>query len=992
MSAMFPWATTAPHHLYEPLEELLEFFEGEILFDEPLRRLYATDASAYRVIPLAVAYPKHKQDIRELVLFARKHNTSIIPRAAGTSLAGQVVGNGIVMDVSRYMNRILEINPEQRYVWVEPGVVRDELNLELKKYGLFFGPETSTSNRAMIGGMVGNNACGAHSLVFGSTRDHLLELEVILFDGSIVTLGPVTAEEFHRKKLQEDFEGDLYRNIWDLLSDPERQESIRKEFPHPSIKRRNTGYALDLLLDCQPFNKEGAPFNFCRILAGSEGTLAMISAIKLSLSPLPPPVKSLVCVHCQSLEEAFEANLIALEQKPVAVELMDKAVLDLGMKNPLQAQNRFFVQGDPAAILAVEFNGETQQEVDKAADAMEAAMKQKGMGLAFPRIYGQDISRVWAFRKAGLGLLSNMPGDARPVPVVEDTAVRPEDLPAFIAEFRELLGKLDLSCVFYAHIGTGELHLRPVLNLKDPGDVKKFRTVAEKTARLVKKYRGSLSGEHGDGRLRGEFIPEMIGEENYIALRELKRCWDPENIFNPGKITDTPAMDSCLRFTAGTPTPEPETIFDFSLQGGFTRAAEKCNGSGDCRKSHLMGGTMCPSYQATRKEENTTRARANLLRELIYDREGGDPFSRKELYQVLDLCLSCKACKKECPSNVDMAKLKAEFLQHYYEYHGIPLRTRLIAHLPFIHQKLLPLSPLVNLFFNNQILYKPVARFLQMTTKRKLPGMARRSLQQQWNSLRQGHEARVGKRVFLFADEFTDYLEPGLGITVIRLLESLGWQVSIPQHTFSGRTFLSKGLLKKARDLANSNVEMLSSVVSEDSPLIGVEPSTILSFRDEYPELVSPQLREQARQLAKNTFTLEEFLASEINKGTLSKEWFTDEKAEVLVHGHCQQKAVSDTRYTLEILSFPENYSVMEIPSGCCGMAGSFGYEAEHYDLSMAIGEMVLFPAVREAQSGVIIAAAGTSCRHQIHDGTGKEALHPAQILWQALRPEIRNQ
>ena len=601
----------------EDLNEMKSIFEGDIYTDRHTRVLYATDASAYREVPLAVTRPKSEEDIRLLVLFAKKHNTSLIPRTAGTSLAGQVVGGGIVVDVSKHLTKILKFNEKERWVRVQPGVVRDELNKFLEPAGLFFSPETSTSDRCMIGGMVGNNACGAHSLIYGSTRDHIISVRAILSDGIYVEFGSLLKKQFDKKCKLNSLEGDIYRNIHSILSDQENQEEIRRQFPDKSIKRRNTGYAIDLLLKTEPFTDSGEKFNFSKIIAGSEGTLAFITEIKLSLDPLPPPVKGLVCLHCNSLEDALKGNLIVLKYNPCAVELMDDVIMEQSKSSIELSKNRFFIRGKPAAMLIAEFAKETKKEVLKVTSEMEKEMRKAGYGYHFPVLFGDDIPKVWAMRKGGLGLLSNIPGDAKPVPVVEDTAVRPVDLPDYIADFNKLLLKHKLSCVYYAHIDTGELHLRPVLNLKDKKDTELFYIIAHETAKLVKKYKGSLSGEHGDGRLRGEFIPLMIGKKNFDLLKQIKTTWDPENIFNPGKIVDTPKMNTSLRYKPGQLIREIKTVFDFSTDFGYLRSVEKCNGSGDCRKSEIFDGTMCPSYQATRDENNTTRARANTFREIL---------------------------------------------------------------------------------------------------------------------------------------------------------------------------------------------------------------------------------------------------------------------------------------------------------------------------------------------------------------------------------------
>ncbi len=665
---------------------------------------------------------------------------------------------------------------------------------------------------------------------------------------------------------------------------------------------------------------------------------------------------------------------------------MDKTVLDLTRENRNQEKNRFFVVGDPGAILIVEFEGYSMDEINPRVSKMEDEMRSLGLGYAFPVITGNDILKVWALRKAGLGVLSNMPGDAKPVPVIEDTAVKPELLPDYIAEFDELLQRYHLTCVYYAHIATGELHLRPVLNLKDPEHVKLFRTLAHETAILVKKYRGSLSGEHGDGRLRGEFIPLMLGNDIYLLLKEIKKLWDPNEIFNPGKITDTPPMDTFLRYEPGQKTREIQTIFDFSRDLGIVRAAERCNGSGDCRKTEVIGGTMCPSYMATRDENATTRARANILREFLTRSPKNNPFDHPEIYQVMDLCLSCKACKSECPSNVDVAKLKAEFLQHYYDAHGIPLRTLLIAYFPQLN-RLGSLWPgLSNYVFQNKYFSNVFKRLTKFSPQRNIPKIRKEDFAKYIQNFKP--KIPVKGKVYLFMDEFTRFNDTEIGIRAIQLLSLLGYQVVIPQHTLSGRTFISKGLLRKARGYADKNIQLLSKLISQSNPLLGIEPSAILAFRDEYPELCSPHLREEARKVASHVWMFDEFIAQEFTKGNITKDQFTDRKLKVLLHGHCQQKAVASTKATIAMLSIPENYKVTEIPSGCCGMAGSFGYEKEHYEISMKIGELVLFPAIRAASVGTVISAPGTSCRHQITDGTSRKALHPIEVLYNALIKE----
>lgn len=971
----------------DKIQKLESKFSGDIFTDESTRIMYSTDASAYREIPVAVVYPKTKQDIKLLISFASQNNTSIIPRTAGTSLAGQVVGGGIIADVSRYMTKILEINTKERWVLVQPGVVLEELNRYLEEFGLFFGPETSTANRCMIGGMVGNNACGTHSLIYGSTRDHTLELETVLSDGSEVTFKSTDVSDINRKVSHNTLEGRVYKNILDTLNNEDNKQSILREYPDIKLRRRNTGYALDLLLNMKPFNEDGNRFNFVKLLAGSEGTLAFSTAIKLNLVSLPPANKALVCVHLKSVSNALKANLIALKHKPVAVELMDNIILELTKKNIAQEKNRFFVEGDPGAILIVEFAEEDPNEIVRKAQSMEEEMRSKGYGYHFPLIQNGDIKKVWDLRKAGLGILNNMAGDDKPVPVIEDTAVNPEQLPSYIAEFDEILKKYDKTCVYYAHISTGELHLRPILNLKDPKDVEIFHTLAEESARLVKKFNGSLSGEHGDGRLRGEFIPLMVGDKIYGLFQELKKVWDPKNIFNPGKIVNTPKMNTHLRYDPKIQARKIDTYFDFSEDQGILRAAEKCNGTAACRKTAVIGGTMCPSYMATHKESQSTRARANILREFLTISKKENPFDHKEIYDVMDLCLSCKACKSECPSSVDVTKLKAEFLQHYYKSHGIPFRTLLIANFSKLNKVGSYVPFIYNFFTQNSITSYLTSFITGFSSKRKLPKLNNITLDS-WlkrNSKVMGSNFPNGS-VYLFNDEFTKYNDTAIGIKAITLLSKLGYKVIIPNHYESARTYLSKGLVLKAKNIANQNIAMLSNIVSKDKPLVGIEPSAILALRDEYIDLADDDKREKAKVLAENSYMLEEFLMQEMELGHISKDQFTNSQRKIKLHGHCHQKALASTSPTKFVLNFPSNYTAEEIPSGCCGMAGSFGFEKEHYNLSMEIGEMVLFPAVRKTDENTLIVASGTSCRHQIKDGTGRRSYHPVEVLHDALR------
>jgi FAD/FMN-containing dehydrogenase/Fe-S oxidoreductase len=970
------------------LESLEKQLDGKLLYDHTMRTLYATDASAYKEMPLAVAIPKTKEDIQKIIAFARENKSSVIPRAAGTSLAGQVVGNGIVVDISQEFTKILSVDPVEKSAWVEPGVIRDELNIHLKPYKLFFGPETSTSNRCMIGGMVGNNACGARSVIYGSTREHLLEIKGFLADGNEVTFGALTNAEFEDKcngiNVASPLEQAIYVQTKELLGSQSNRALFDENYPKKSIPRRNTGYALDLLADSQPFGDPTEKFNFCKLIAGSEGTLFFSTAIKLNLVDALKPFAGLVCVHHNSINESLKANLEALKFKPDSVELIDHYILECTKENIEQSKNRFFVEGDPQAILVVEFLRDSKEEIIQAAQEMEELMRSKNLGYHFPIVWGEDTNKVWNLRKAGLGLLSNIPGDAKAVAVIEDTAVDVNDLPDFIEDFNAVLKERNLSCVHYAHAATGELHLRPIIDLKTKEGTALFRTIATDIAHLVKKYKGSLSGEHGDGRLRGEFIPLMLGEEIYQMFIQVKNTWDPWGIFNPGKVVNTPPMDTNLRYNPGQDTPMPETYFDFSEHNGIVRAAEMCNGSGDCRKTEKSGGTMCPSYMATRDEKHTTRARANILRETITNSTKENKFDDEGLLEVLDLCLSCKGCKSECPSNVDMAKLKAETLQQYHDKNGVKFRSRLIGNTPKINQLFGSLPWMYN-FGTKGIIGNIVKRATGFATERSLPQMHKITFQKWIKNYKQTGNFTQGK-VYLYNDEFLNFYDVEIGQTAVKLFNRLGYEVVVPQIGFSGRTYLSKGMLKEARELAEKNIQAFAKEIPENAILVGIEPSAILSFRDEYPDLCRGDFKQKAKSFSSRAMLIEEFLARELDEGRITSDSFTENTERVRMHGHCFQKALSSLVPLKKILMLPQNYTVLNIPSGCCGMAGSFGYEKEHYDISMKVGELVLFPTIRAEEEATIISASGTSCRHQISDGTNRTAFHPVEILYKALK------
>lgn len=966
------------------LQELSTQLDGELHFDDLMLTLYATDASVYRMLPLAVAIPKTKTDIKCLIAFAKKHKTSLIPRTAGTSLAGQCVGKGIVVDVSKYFTKILNINEKERTVTVEPGVVRDELNNYLKPFGLFFGPNTSTSNRCMIGGMVGNNSSGTTSIQYGVTRDKVLELQTILSDGSEVVFSSVSSEVFQQKCELNSLEGNIYNAIYNALSSESAQESIKSNFPKPTIHRRNTGYAIDELLHSEIFSKNNQPFNMCKLLSGSEGTLAFTSQITLQLDVLPPSECVMIAAHFKSIEDCMNAVALVMKYELYACEMMDKTILDLTKHNKTQQRNREFIAGDPEAILMCELKHADSRVLDQNVKLLISELQNSTLSYAHPILKGEDIDKAFELRKAGLGLLGNMIGDKKAVACIEDTAVALEDLSAYISEFSTLMTSYEQKPVYYAHAGAGELHLRPILNLKKKEDVELFRKVTTDVAHLVKRYQGSMSGEHGDGIVRAEFIPLMIGSDNYQIIKYIKQVFDPEHIFNPGKIVEAFPMDESLRYAIDRKEPEINTIMDFSKSQGILREAEKCNGSGDCRKLPEFGGTMCPSYRATKNEKDTTRARANALREFLTNSEKPNRFNHKELKDVFDLCLSCKACASECPSSVDVASLKAEFQYQYQQANGVDWRTKVFAYNNRLNAFGSHFPRLYNFVFSNRMTASVLKKFFKIASKRSLPLISNKSL----DKVVQGSKNELNKNnyikeVFLFNDEFTNYLDTEIGVDAIALLKGLNYKISIVKHSESGRAFLSKGLLEQAKRLANENVSVFKNLVSETTPLIGIEPSAILTFKDEYIKLADD--KSSAEQIAKHTFLIEEFIQQEVKLGNIKPSQFTSEAKIIKFHGHCHQKALTSQASSFEVLNLPKNFKVTLIPSGCCGMAGSFGYEKEHYDVSMQIGEQTLFPAIRHSEKDTIISANGTSCRHQIKDGTGRIAKHPISILREAL-------
>jgi FAD/FMN-containing dehydrogenase/Fe-S oxidoreductase len=969
-------------------QEFKQRFTGAFYTEEERLFLYATDASIYKVMPLAVAVPNSKESLRMLVKWASEHRIPLIARGTGTSLAGQVVGEAVIVDLSVYFKAIRKIDETEKTVVVEPGVIRDELNTVVAGKGLYFGPETSTSNRATIGGMFGNNSAGAGSLRYGTTRESIVSVKAFLADGSDVEFGPLTKKEYDEKLKLSSLEGDIYRYFNEILTNTQTARQIDEAYPDRSLHRRNMGYPLDELLHSCVFDeKSDKPFNIAQFLAGTEGTLAIVYELKLKLFPVAPPQKALVVIQFAGFYDIFRANLEVLSFRPYAIELMDDKILKLTEGNILQQQNRFFVKGTPKAILIVELAQEQKEAVIRQANEIIDHLKAKHLGYEYTIVDdAEKMKRVWNLRKAGLGVLSNMKGDSKPVGFIEDTAVPPKNLEAYIRDIEKMLQHYGLECVYYAHIGAGELHLRPILNLKSAGGVETMHAVAWDTARIVKKYRGSLSGEHGDGLLRSEFIPYMFGNEVYDVLKQVKAVWDKNHLFNPGKIVASPPMDKHLRNEY--PNLSLSEWFDYSKTIGFYRAVERCNGSGDCRKNTESGGVMCPSFQATQDEKNTPRGRANVIREYMLKDNGRlSKASYRKVLDALSSCLACKSCKSECPSSIDITKLRAELLQDYYTRFGFNIRSFLIANIDKLNHWASLVPNLYNALIANGILTPLAKRMMGFAEEREIPKLSPYTLRRWIAKNKASLQVENPKRtICFFVDEFTNYLDVKIGESALRLLTALGYKVIFINHLPSGRAYLSKGFLKKAKRIANLNIFHFKEIIDAGIPIVGVEPSAILTLRDEYLDLAYDEYKTMAKKMAKQTKTIDEFLAEAYEQGEFSAEMFTAESQKIVLHTHCYQKVLSNPALTKQLLSIPQNYTVEEIKSGCCGMAGSFGYEKKNFKLSMQIGELSVLPTVRSQSQETIVAAPGTSCRQQIKDGTQRIALHPVEILEKALR------
>ncbi len=976
--------------------ELKRALQGEVHRDHLHRHLYATDASVYRQIPIAVVYPRHTADLCAIMRWCTSHGIPVIPRAGGSSLAGQCVGAGVVIDCSRYMNAIVSL-PDQRepgdlkpaLVTVQPGVIRDDLNRALAPLGHFYGPNTSTSNRATIGGMIGNNSCGSTSIVYGAARDHIASLEIVLSSGETATLAACSRNRAEEYSAQDTQLGHIYREMIAILNDDDLYSAIQRDYPDAEVSRRNTGYALDVLAHRW---RSDAVLDLPRIIAGSEGTLCLISRCTIQASPLPPAETAVIAAHFHSVYESLLGVESVMALQPNACELMDKIILDLTRDVARWQEQRKILVDDPEGVLLIEIRAHTLTELDAKIATACAALSDSTAAYALPVAHGTAASGLWELRKAGLGILANLPGDEKAVACVEDTAVTTRDLPEYIKDFSRVMSEHGQRSVYYAHAGAGEIHLRPVLNLKTSAGVRDFLSISAASAALVKKYRGSLSGEHGDGRVRAPHLVTMYSQETMTALWRIKKVWDPQRaepysaLLNPHKILDPLPQDSDLRYEIDRKEPEYDAFMDYSAIGGLHRLAENCNGSADCRKSPESGGVMCPSYHATRREKDTTRARANIIREhLTQDHLN---LSDDPVMEALDLCLGCKACKSECPSQVDVGMMKAEALYQRHQKHGLSWKDRLISRQYQLSASARSIPALYNLVVTK--LAAPLVRGLtHVHPSRRLPKLSAISARRWYTKHYQRPDEEKGQ-VYLFLDEFTTIYESHIAITCIQLLRALGYHVMIADHTESGRAAISRGMLDHARDCADRNVSTFKNQLSEDIPLVGIEPSAILSFRDEYPRVVSEHLRESAHRISPYCLTIDEFLHREMSSGKISMTVWDSTPRSIILHGHCHQKALSDISLTAGILSIPPGHQVELIQAGCCGMAGAFGYEREHYEVSMQIAELQLMPAIRARKSETIVCATGTSCREQIHHCEQMEARHPVEILYAALADQPR--
>jgi len=951
--------------------ELSARIQGEVRFDRVSRMLYATDASNYQIEPVGVVIPKSNDDIIAAISLAASHRVPILPRGGGSSLAGQTVGAALVLDMSKYLNRVIDIRPEARTVTVEPGINLDMLNRQLKSHGMMFGPDPSSSNRATIGGVVGNNSAGAHSILYGMTADHVISVRAQLAEGGTVELGSGSLEDISKRAQSDDATGRLLTKL--LAYREANQELIQRDFP--PHWRRATGYSLN------EFIKPDGEFNPARLFASSEGTLGTLLSVTLNMVPLPTQT-ALVLLQFDNMIEAMEATNIILETEPSAIELMDKMLIDLTRKQPGYARQISFIHGDPEGILAVEFYGTTERELKQKCDHLIQHLQHRSVRLVTdPQVVmdAKQQSDVWSVRKAALGLLMSVKGDAKPIPVIEDVSVPVEHLPEFVGAVQQMVAKYNTTAAIYAHASAGCLHVRPLISLKDIGGVEAMVEMAHAAAEMAHRFGGVMSGEHGDGLQRSELNEVIFGKDLYGAMREFKHLFDPLGLMNPGKVVDAPSMTENLRYGPKYQPLQIHTHLDFSSEGGFLGAVEMCNGAAVCRK--LKAGTMCPSFMATKDENDSTRGRANALRNALAGNVlTPQDFANKATYDTLDLCLSCKACKTECPSSVDMAKIKVEFLAHYYEKHGTPLRARLMGHIHTLSKIAAPVAPLANLAMRTP-LSRPLMNMVGVHPDRRLSAFVRRTFVHRFRNYRKHTPvpAQTRGKVVYFHDTFATYNYPRIGLAAVKLLEAAGFEVILEERrACCGRPMLSKGLVEAARKSAKRNVQVLAPYAEKGIPIVGTEPSCILTLRDEYKDLLPHE--KLVTTLAENSYMLDEFLAKLDAEDDLGISWKQNTGPEVFFHGHCHQKALIGVAPSMAILN-AAGCRPTESGAGCCGMAGSFGYEKEHYDISQKIGEERLFPAIESTPVDVQVSVAGVSCRQQIEHFTNRQTQHIAEVL-----------
>jgi FAD/FMN-containing dehydrogenase/Fe-S oxidoreductase len=950
--------------------ELARELEGEVRFDAYTRHLFSTDASMYAIEPIGVAFPRHADDISQAVEIAGRFDVSVLLRGAGTSHCGQTIGRAVILDCSRYLAEILEVDPEARRARVQPGVVQDDLNRAAARHGLMFAPDTSTSNRATLGGMIGNNSCGSRSARYGMTIDHVESLDVALSNGSRARLGAVSKEEVERRARADTLEGRLYRELPRLAE--ANEDAIATGFP--PFWRRAGGYRLDrLMLDDH--------FDLAKFVVGSEGTLVAITEATVKLVPVPK-VKAVAVGHFSSTMGAVSAAPDAMDCGAAAVELVDRFLLDLCRTSGSFGKVNTVLQGEPAALLIVEFYGETRAEAMAGLERLETIWQAGQHPYATVRVLSStEQDSLSKFRKAGLGLLMSAgKGNERSLAFVEDTAVDPAHLAQYTQRFAEILNRHGLRAGFYGHASAGCLHVRPFMDLTRPGEIEKMRAVAEEVRDLVTEYGGANSSEHGDGLARSEFNPQLFGDRLYQTMRQVKGIFDPHGRMNPGKIVDAPLMTDNLREPALPALRPLATHFSFEAQGSMREAANRCMRIGACRKGAAAGGTMCPSYMATREEEHSTRGRANALVKALSVPDPASAMGDKRLYEILDLCLECKACKSECPLSVDMATMKSEFLSHYYAHHGVPLRARVFAGVRRLNQLGSATAPLSNLLVHASPVRFLIERYAGIDRRRPLPRFERTSVPR-WFARRPAPTGPFdrGEVVFL-ADSFTSYSEPAIGRAAVELLERAGWRVHLEGNVCCGRPEISKGLLDRASRRAEGLVARLAPAAERGVPIVGCEPSCILTLRDEHVRLLPED--SHAKAVARQVRLVDELLLEAIDDGALRLSSTAGTAGRrILFHGHCHQKAATGTEASLALLARLPGAQVEELDAGCCGMAGSFGFEHEHYDLSMKIGGMRLFPAVASSKQDTLIAATGVSCRQQIAHGTGRSAQHPVELI-----------